>query len=277
MEPLVAGPPMVHALEELVAASKSGPSDPFRYDPASARAAFWKGECGMALTWPTAAKGENRELRVEGREGKANQQGLVASATSSSKSEKSEKEASQIRVGFLELPGSRRVFNLTSHAWDDRTEDDNPRVPLISIAGRLGVVNVKSDQTDAAFQLLVWLSDNQMCTQISALSPATTLFRRAQLKSPGAWTEKPVAASAAVKYGEVTETALRHEQWLGALRLPGRAEYLAALDEAVAAAVHGEKSAIDALLEADAKWQKITERLGVDRQRAAYRHSLGLE
>ena len=48
--------------------------------------------------------------------------------------------------------------------------------------------------------------------------------------------EKPVSALAAVHYGDVTEAALRHEQWLGALRIPGRAEYLAALDEAVAAA-----------------------------------------
>ncbi len=79
-----------------------------------------------------------------------------------------------------------------------------------------------------------------------------------------------------MQYADVTEAALRHEQWLGALRLPGRAEYLAALDEAVRAAVRGQKSPHDALLEAAAKWRKITARLGLDRQRAAYRHSLGL-
>ncbi len=84
-------------------------------------------------------------------------------------------------------------------------------------------------------------------------------------------------AAAAVQYGDATEAAFRHEQWLGALRLPGRAEYLAALDEAVAAAVRGDKSAQEALLEADAKWSKITAPLGRDRQKAAYRHSLGLE
>jgi hypothetical protein len=80
-----------------------------------------------------------------------------------------------------------------------------------------------------------------------------------------------------VQYSDATEAALQHEQWLGALRMPGRAEYLAALDDAVAAAVRGEKTAIDALLDADDKWQKITERLGPERQKAAYRHSLGLE
>ncbi len=116
-----------------------------------------------------------------------------------------------------------------------------------------------------------------MSPQVSAASPATTLFRQSNLKFPGAWVEKPVPMTAAAEYADATATALGHEQWLGALRIPGRAKYMAALDDAVAAAVRGEKSPLDALLDADAKWQKITERLGLERQKAAYRHSLGLE
>jgi multiple sugar transport system substrate-binding protein len=257
MDPLVSGPPFVQALEELVAAAKLGPPKPFDYDPAAARAAFWRGECGMALTWPTAAN-----------QGKAEVGGLAASAASSS---------DPIRVGFVELPGSRQVFNLSGRVWDTRSEDDDWRVPLLAISGRLGVASAKSAHTDAAFQLLLWLSDSRMSPHVSAASAATTLLRRSNLKSPGAWVEKPVSASAAVKYAEATDAALRHEQWLGALRLPGRAEYLAALDEAVASAVRGQKAPLDALLQADKKWREITARLSLDRQRAAYRHSLGLE
>jgi multiple sugar transport system substrate-binding protein len=256
MEPLVDGSPFVRALKELVAASKLGPADPLRYDPAAVRAAFWSGRCGMALTWPTAAKG------------------LAASAVGSKNVLQNNKD---LRVGFVELPGSPEVFNLDGDVWEHRGEDDNPRVPLLSIAGRLGVVGKNSAHTDAAFQLLLWLSDSQMSPQISAASPATTLFRQSNLASSSQWVEKPVSATAAVKYGGATEAALRHEQWVGALRLPGRAEYLAALDDAVAAAVSGKKSPEAALSEAAAKWQEITKRLGVDRQRNAYRHSMGLE
>jgi multiple sugar transport system substrate-binding protein len=252
MEPLVAGPPFVQALEELVAAAKLGPGDPLRYDPLEARAAFWRGECGMALTWPTAA--------VDGNKKASQSQAGV-----------------EIPVGFAELPGSRRVFNQGMSAWDTRAEDDATQVPLLAVSGRLGVVSAKSANIDAAFQLLHWLSDSQMSPSISATSPATTLFRQSNLKMPGKWVEKPVSALAAVQYADVTEATMRHEQWLGALRMPGRAEYLAALDDAVAKAVRGEKSAMDALLQADKKWREITERLGVDRQRAAYRHSFGLE
>ena len=138
-----------------------------------------------------------------------------------------------IRVGFVELPGSRRVFNSGSRAWDTRTDDDDPHVPLLAIAGRLGVVNAKSAQVEAAFQLLTWLSDAQMSPQISAASPATTLFRQSHLSRPSRGSRNRFRRRRPAQYGDATEAAFRHEQWLGALRLPGRAEYLAALDEAV--------------------------------------------
>jgi len=250
MEPLIAGPPFTRALEELVAAAKVGPDDPFRYTPFEARTAFWDGQCGMMLCWPTVA--QEWEAKVDS-------------------------QTNSIPVGFCEIPGSRQVFNPGSRDWDTRADNDDTRVPLLSIAGRLGMVSTKSENTDAAFQLLLWLSDSRMSPQVCAASPATTLFRQSNLTSPGQWVEHPAPALAAVQYGDATHAALSHEQWLGALRIPGRAEYLAALDEAVAAALGDEKPPKEALLQADAKWRKVTERLGVESQRAAYRHGLGLD
>ncbi|MEN6407618.1 MAG: extracellular solute-binding protein [Thermoguttaceae bacterium] len=255
MEPMIAGPPFVQALEELVAASKFGPADPLRFDPASARTAFWRGQCGMMLGWPTAA-----EERGEGRVTKDR-----------------ESTTASIRVGFVQLPGSPRVFNLTGHVWDRRAEGEDTRVPLLAATGRLGMVAKQSAHTDAAFQLLFWLTDDRIGPQVCAVSPQTTLFCQANLKTPSLWVEKNVPLPAALQYADATDAAFRHEQWLGALRLPGRAEYLAALDEAVAAAVRGQTTPLQALMDVDRTWRGITDRLGLDRQRAAYRHSLGLE
>jgi len=246
MEPLAANSAMVEALKELVAAAKHGPADPFRYDPAAAREAFWNGRCGMALSWPTHASN-------------------LSEPTSS------------LRAGFVELPGSKRVFNLTGHVWDVRAEDEDMRVALLAAAGRMGVVNKRSPQADAAMQLLLWLSDDSNSPQVSAASPATTLFRKSHVKKPEAWMEKPASAGAAAQYAEIAESAFRHAQWIDALRIPGRAEYLAALDKAVRTTLEGKELAIDALLEAETQWRDINGKLGVDRQKAAYRHSLGLE
>ncbi len=45
-------------------------------------------------------------------------------------------------------------------------------------------------------------------------------------------------------------------------RIPGESEYMAALDEAVIAAVKGKQSPQQALDAAAVKWQAITDRLG---------------
>jgi hypothetical protein len=58
------------------------------------------------------------------------------------------------------------------------------------------------------------------------------------------------------------------------LRLPGRLEYLAALDAAVHRALDGQPAA-KALAEAAKTWQEITEKLGKEAQRLANAHGLG--
>ncbi|NQT40212.1 MAG: hypothetical protein HQ581_22155, partial [Planctomycetes bacterium] len=109
-----------------------------------------------------------------------------------------------------------------------------------------------------------------------AASPHTTLFRNTHASAPGAWVESPLTGPEAPDYAAVVSRALSRPQRLFALRLPGRREYLAALDQAVADAVAGKHPPVDALRTAAEQWQQITETHGVDSQREAYRHSLGL-
>jgi len=72
----------------------------------------------------------------------------------------------------------------------------------------------------------------------------------------------------------MVERTLSRASSLLAPRIPGGEEYLAALDRAVDQALSGERSAEEALSAAAAGWRAINERLGVDSQREAYRHSL---
>jgi multiple sugar transport system substrate-binding protein len=250
-EPMIAGPPFVRALTELVEAAKLGPAEELEFDPAAVRAEFWKGTTAIAISWPTAASSVARSP--------------------------AEDDIRSVPATFAELPGATEVYSISGGTWEPRSADAGRRVPLLGISGRLGVVRSGSEHADAAFQLLIWLSDLQWSTQVFAGSPATTLFRNDQIPAAKSWVESSVSSSAARQYAEQTATALSRGQFLASLRVPGRAEYLAALDEAVHAAVRGRKTPSEALKQVADKWHAISRQYGIDKQKATYMRSLGLE
>lgn len=241
MTPLIDSPPFVKALEELTRAAKNGPAEQLNYTPDDVRAAFWRGDAGLALTWPTAARASDAEA---------------------------ESEADwDVRIG--PLPGSAEVYNPEARQW--QPSRSMATMPLLGMAGRLASVTKQSSQSPAAFQLLTGLAGAEWSARVSTASPSTTLFRQAHVKSPRTWVERSLKANAAKEYGEVVHQALSGQDSAHALNLPGREEYLAALDRAVERSVRGDATAGEALAECAASWREITERLGLDAQRQAYR------
>jgi hypothetical protein len=112
---------------------------------------------------------------------------------------------------------------------------------------------------------------------VSAVSAATTLSRVYDGTSAQAWVESAVSSSAANQYAETVRQALSRSQSLFAMRISGRAEYLAALDEAVLSAVKGSATPQQALDRAARCWQETTKRLGIESQRSSYRRGMGLD
>jgi multiple sugar transport system substrate-binding protein len=247
MEPMIAGTPFVRALEELVATAKVASPDQLTLDAHATRAEFWAGRSGMALTWPTAAPIDLPDA------------------------------PDGLRVGFVELPGAEEVYSPDSQRWETVRENEDPHVPLLATGGRLGVVSTGCRWPDAVFRLLTWLSGERWGRQVSALTSATTLFRQSHLNSPADWVEKGVSPGMAAEYAALTEQTFRRQRRLLCLRIPGRAEYLEALDKAVHAAVSGDQTPQAALDQAAAEWAEITQRLGAEAQVSAYRASLGLD
>jgi multiple sugar transport system substrate-binding protein len=243
MAPLVDTPPFVKALEQLVAAAKQGPPEALEWGPDEVRDAFWRGECGLALSWPSASRG----------------------------SESSKEKQTPQDVRTCALPGSTEVYNPQGRAWQPRGKAAS--VPLLSTSGRLGSVSKASGHAPAAFQLLIALSGPQWSSQVCAASPSATLFRQSHAKAPREWVERSLTPAAAQEYAELTEQTLSGHEALSAIPLPGRDEYLTALDNAVHAAVKGKATPTEALTRCAATWREITQRLGIDRQREAYRKS----
>ena len=244
MEPLIAGVPFVHALEKMVVSANAAS---LNMDPAAARAAFWQGKTAMAITWPTAADEAIADIKPD------------------------------FPAGVTELPGSPVAFDVGEGTWEKRDSESDGRVSTLGVAGRVGMVTSQSPWPEPALQLLLWLTNQKWGSQVCSQSPATTLFRKSYVSGVSAWVETPMPDEAAQDYGETIASALGRRQCLSALAIPGRPRYLAALDAAVRAAVAKEKSPQEALQQAAQDWQKITEELGVDKQKAAYRASLGLK
>jgi hypothetical protein len=124
--------------------------------------------------------------------------------------------------------------------------------------------------------MLLWLGGFELGNIVSPTSKATTLFRASQITTARSWVNPQLGDRAAAEYGELLRNTHSQSVWLASIRIPGRQEYLTALDQAVHRALDGEP-ARKSLDEAAARWQQITDKSGRDKQKAAYERSIGLE
>ncbi|MEX0938126.1 MAG: extracellular solute-binding protein [Pirellulales bacterium] len=243
MEPRIDGPPFVRALREL-AESNRGDVATKRYDPHEARRAVYEGRAALAWGWPTAADDAGGEA------------------------------IGQVR--FAELPGAEQVYRQGLNQWEPRPENRR-RVTLLGVAGRLASVSAASRNAASAMNLAAWLSAGDVQHPPSAASRETTLYRQPHLPQIDPWLPQGISPEAADGYANVVREALSRDDWMAVPRIPGAERYMTALDKAVIDVLDGNASPEMSLAAAKQQWLAITEELGVQRQRAAYARSLGLE
>jgi ABC-type glycerol-3-phosphate transport system substrate-binding protein len=243
MVPLIDQLPYVRALDELVAATalaslETTPTDVFLR--------VQMGEAAMGLGFP--------------------------SAVTAARARESNEDAAE--VGFGVLPGSPDVFDFALKQWDKRSTQEESGASLVGISGRQAAVTSSANQTQAAANFVVWLSAEEISSRTSPSSPSTSPFRKSQLPSTGRWFGlSPVEGRSCAT---AIEQSLHQKNVLAVPRIPGQAEYLAALDQAVQSVVKQEKASAEALQMAAKAWEAITDKFGRDQQRLAYRRSLNL-
>jgi multiple sugar transport system substrate-binding protein len=247
LEPLIAGPPFVKAMEELASVFRFMPAEAITTDPAAAMKELLAGRTAMAITWASAADRESSSALPEG-----------------------------AQIAFAPLPGSATVFQVSNEKWETRNAADVQSVPLLAISGRLASVSQASMLPEGVFRLAAWLAGPRWSLQVASASKATTLYRDSQLKAPQKWTEANLDASASLNYAETVQRTLAQSNAVSVPRIPGEAEYMQALDEAVAAVLEGKQTATDALNTAAERWEEVSQRYGKEKQRSAYHRSLGL-
>jgi len=242
MEPMIDGPPFQRALAELVAAAGEQKHTTV-LTPAEARNDLLAGRSLMVLTSAIASDDVSTDYSAE--------------------------------IGFAPVPGSRQVYSLSSKDWE--TLDDRvARVPLFGFDGRLGSVLTSSASPRDAFNFLAWLTSKKRSATICSKSSHAAPFRQSHNSKAQLWVDESISREQAEEYFSVINSMKREPLTLEAPRIPGRDQYMQALDQAVTEALHG-IDASAALKTAADRWREITEQLGVDKQRTAYKRSLGLE
>jgi len=250
MEPLVASPPFVRALEEMVAAARVAPSPALEDGPAEAWSALIAGHAGMALCWP-------------------------ASIAPDAAAEDATERAETPEIGCVALPGSVEMYNATVGKWEQRASPTS--VPLLGIAGRVGSITTETTEPQTAMRLLSWLSSRKGIDLTTSTSADVAPFRSSQGLAPRSLTRSGLRVGEANQYAAVVAESLSATDCLVVPRIPGAERYLAALDDAVRQALKGAAEPQEALTAAAEQWRAITAELGLESQRAADRKSLRLD
>lgn len=247
LDPLIAGPPYVRAMEELAELAAPARARNLELTPTAAFQAVCRGECALALGWPPPVQARRATGMLE----------------------------VPVDLEFTEAPGADAAYSHSTREWDARLPEESLHVTLLGADGRLGSAVRGRPHVAAAWEFLLWLSGPRWSCRAAGSSVGTTLFRGSHVRSPGAWVDE-MRPTAARSYAITLEAGLTRRPVMLAPRLPGADRYLSALDRAVRAVIGGEQKPRQALRTAADEWRKITAELGLANQKRAYRASLGL-
>lgn len=214
-------------------------------DPRAALEDLAHGHCAMAITWPM------KDITLP--------KGFEA-----------------LPIAVTELPGSSDVYSYRHKEWQSRQEDEPTHVALLAVSGRLASITDEANSPNDASQFLSRLGGLEWGLEVSPQSDHTNLFRTSQLGDIESWVDvESVGYDMENLRQAIVETQGRYTGVL-CCRIPGHAQYITALDEAVNSVLSGQVPAAEALQKAAVDWDALTEALGLQEQKAAYSHSLGL-
>jgi multiple sugar transport system substrate-binding protein len=184
----------------------------------------------------------------------------------------------QDKMGFSILPGSPDVYNNATGEWDTVGEGELNFAPNEAYIGWGLYVMQKAEErgvSEAAWDLAAHLggSDLSMWTAIypSGFQP----YRNSHFDLQR-WVDAGLPPEFAESYLASQSDSYNHPNGAIEPRIPGIFDYYIAAEEEMARAVAGEQSAEDALNNAAAKWEEITDRNDRESQIALYKAALGM-
>jgi multiple sugar transport system substrate-binding protein len=244
MKPRINNPGFVRALELWVETLKYGPPGMANFAGNDVRDRFVSGQVAMAIDWA--------DMGVHA----ANSPVSVI----------------KDKIGYAQLPGSDEVYDSRAGKWDKRPNQ------VSSISGNWTFfVSKASKHKDLAFEFAAHMTSKELTKKLTAMSgTAVNPSRRSHFDDPASWNQAGFSTESAKAYLDTITKSLSNPNVEYDITIPGAGEYYQASDEAVAKAVAGELKPRQALDLAAAAWEKITDKLGRDKQIAYYKASLNI-
>jgi multiple sugar transport system substrate-binding protein len=249
MTPRIDNPGFVQALEDWVDAMAFGPPDMGNYGWAENMQSFVSGQAALNIQW-----GDIGPISYD-----------------------EEMSAIAGKVGYGITPGRTEVWNAQSGSWDEF--DEPSHAPWAGFGGWIWVVPDLTEHPEAALDLATYLARPEVLADASVTGgTGVNPCHRALLQDVDFWVERGgLPREGAEAFVASVLTSTDHPNAVQDLRIPGVPEYKDTLEVAVTSALAGEAEAADALSEAAAAWEAITDRLGREEQAGHYRDSLGIE
>ncbi|HEY8448353.1 MAG TPA: extracellular solute-binding protein [Thermomicrobiales bacterium] len=258
MTPKINSPAFVRALEDMIAAVDAAPPDQVNADLLKTLGDFLAGTGTMVHWW--ADVGSNVYT--------------------------SDQSVVQDKVGVSILPGSPDVYNWQTKSWDTIPADATPapgsapglnHAPYLAFLGwGLYVMKAAEERgvSEAAWDLVSHLTGKDISLWMMIYPSGMNPWRMSHFNAAD-WTIAGYPEAFAQEYLDSIMNSYNHPNRIVDLRIPGAGQYLIALEDEYTRAVAGEISAQEALDNAAAKWNEITDQLGREQQLALYQASLG--
>ncbi|WP_299619783.1 ABC transporter substrate-binding protein [Pelagibius sp.] len=188
----------------------------------------------------------------------------------------SDKAQSQIAgsVGSALTPGSTRIWNHKTNAWDEF--DEPVHSPFMAYGGWQAAVPQSGNNIDASWHYVEWASNPDNSGQAAVTGGSgVNPYRFSHFTNLDRWL-KTFSPEEAKMYLAAQRGSLEAPNVALDMRLPGYFSYTEELEIELSKALVGDvepKAALDAIA---AKWNALTDEFGREEQLAAYRSSMGL-
>jgi multiple sugar transport system substrate-binding protein len=258
MKPLVNNPGFARALEIYKKTMDYGVPDDQNLSQAKARELFLAGRCAMTLDWGDV--------------------GTLAIAPATSKVIN--------KVGAFITPGTTQVLDPKTGKLVACDKFTCPyaiagvnHAPYAAYGGWVGVVADKTAPRvkDAAYSFLSYMAQPaQSNIDVTLGETGFNPYRISQFENANPWIKAGMSPETANSYLGAIGISLNSSNMVLDLKIPHNQQYIEALDAIRADFLVNKITKEQAMQQIEQRWEQITNKVGRESQRAAYRASLGL-